>query len=83
MPPTKEQISLAFSGFVDAILEDGIIDYKEVLELKHFLSIIPKSNTICDLMALIEKVLTDGICDAEESAHLSLALTNAKPNIWN
>lgn len=83
IPPTKEQISLAFSGFVDAILEDGIIDYKEVLELKHFLSIIPKSNTICDLMALIEKVLADGICDAEESAHLSLALTNAKPNIWN
>jgi len=83
IPPTKEQISLAFSGFVDAILEDGIIDYKEVSELKHFLSIIPKSNTICDLMALIEKVLADGICDAEESAHLSLALTNAKPNIWN
>lgn len=78
----RMRIARAFAGFVDAILCDGVIDYKEVIELKYFLEVIPTSNTIQRLRAQIDSILDDGICSHEESEALSRALKMACNNLW-
>lgn len=65
--PSPEEIANAFRDFSDSILEDGIIDYKEAVELRSFVSVIPKTVGLRELSLTLDDFMEDGVIDSDES----------------
>ena len=63
----KESFSDAFSGFASVIVEDGIIDYKEAVELMHFLEVLPQLDIVVRLHQTVSDFLADGVISNDES----------------
>lgn len=70
----KRSFADSFSGFVSAILEDGVVDYKEAVELKCFLEVSPQLDLIIDLRKRVDEILEDGRVDENESKRLERQL---------
>ena len=74
--PTRAEISEAFDGFSTVILDDGVVDYKEALELRHFLSALPQTKGVNELSLTIDDFLADGDIDGDESLLLVELIAN-------
>lgn len=74
--PNKEEIAEAFDGFSTAILADGVVDYKEAIELRHFLSVLPQTKGVNELSLTIDDFLADGDIDGDESLLLAELIAN-------
>lgn len=74
-----QTVAGAFSDFIDSILEDGIVDYKEANELRSFLEVLPQHQVIGELLSAVDEFLADGVIDEQESQWLleSLRMTQA------
>lgn len=73
----KESFSDAFIGFSSVIVEDGIIDYKEAVELMHFLEVLPQLDIVVRLHQTVSDFLADGVISADESDLLIALLGSA------
>ena len=70
-PQTDEHVAAeAFSNFIDSILEDGIVDYKEAGELRSFLEALPQYPVVGELLTAVDEFLDDGVIDDGESQWL-------------
>ena len=79
-PVEKERtVAESFSDFIDAILDDGVVDYKEAVELRSFLEVLPQHPVIGELLAAVDEFLEDGTIDQAESQWLveSLRMTQS------
>ena len=63
----EEPFAEAFSGFALAIAEDGVVDYKEAVELMCFLEILPKLDVVVRLHQTVVDFLSDGVITEDES----------------
>lgn len=63
----RESFSDAFSGFASVIVEDGIIDYKEAVELMRFLEVLPQLDIVVRLHQTVSDFLADGVISSDES----------------
>ena len=63
----KQPFAEAFSGFASAIVEDGVVDYKEAVELMCFLEILPPLDGVARLRQNVSDFLEDGEISKEES----------------
>lgn len=70
----KESFSDAFNGFASTIVEDGIVDYKEAVELMWFLDVLPSQDVVKRLRQSVSDFLADGEITSEESDILILQL---------
>ena len=75
--PRLSSAAEAFVGFTSSITDDGVVDYKEALELKYFLSVLPATSMVAQLLAVVDHALEDGVVDEAESATLVQYLTRA------
>ena len=73
----KESFADAFGSFVASIVEDGVIDYKEAVELVHFLEVLPPLDVVKRLHQTVTAFLDDGEISDEESDILILQLSMA------
>lgn len=78
--PAKKERTIAdsFSDFIDSILDDGIVDYKEAIELRSFLEVLPQHPVIGELLAAVDEFLLDGDIDSAESQWLVESLRIAQ-----
>lgn len=74
--PSQAEISEAFGNFADSILEDGVVDYKEAVELRSFLSAIPQTVGVHELSLTIDDFLADDELDTDESLALCELIRN-------
>ena len=65
--PHVEPFAEAFNGFATAIVEDGVVDYKEAVELMCFLEILPKVDVVVRLHQTVVDFLSDGVITEDES----------------
>ena len=70
-PQAEERTAAeAFSDFIDSILEDGVVDYKEAVELRGFLEVLPQCQVVGELLTAVDEFLDDGVIDGSESQWL-------------
>lgn len=67
---SSTDVAEAFATFASLILEDGMVDYKEAIELQCFLSVIPQTCGVKKLAAILDTFLEDGTIDVDESSTL-------------
>ena len=79
---TEGEVSQIFNGFVDSIMEDGVIDYKEATELFYFLAIMPQTKMVGILRESLLDVLEDDKVDQYESDRLIAQLLYAKAHLF-
>lgn len=79
---TEGEVSQIFNGFVDSIMEDGVIDYKEATELFYFLAIMPQTKTVGIIRESLFDVLDDEKVDQYESDRLIAQLLYAKAHLF-
>ena len=70
----KESFADAFNGFAFSIVEDGIVDYKEAIELMWFLEVLPSVDVVNRLRQSVADFLADGEITQGESDILTLQL---------
>ena len=70
----KESFADAFSGFASSIVEDGVVDYKEAVELMWFLEVLPPLDVVNRLRQSVSDFIADGVMSEEESDILILQL---------
>ena len=69
----------SFSDFIDAILEDDVVDYKEAMELRAFLESLPHHELIGEILVAVDEFLEDGVIDEAESKWLAESLRIIQP----
>ena len=84
-PQVKDErtVADAFSDFIDSILGDGVIDYKEAVELRSFLEVLPQYPVIGELLTAVDEFLDDGVIDNEESQWLVESLRLVQSAMMN
>ena len=62
----KESFADVFNLFASTIAEDGVVDYKEAVQLACFLEVLPRHDAVARLLQTVSMSLEDGeISDAE------------------
>lgn len=69
-------IAEAFNTFTSLILDDDVVDYKEAVELRCFLSVIPPTYGVERLGAALDAFLEDDVIDSNESSVLVELILN-------
>ena len=69
-PRSSTDVVEAFATFASLILDDGIVDYKEAIELRCFLSVISPTRGVEKLTNILDIFLEDGVIDTDESSTL-------------
>lgn len=73
----KSRFIEAFPRFLDCIMDDGMIDYKEAIELQCFLDALAFEHPVLDkLREVLSEVLEDGDVSNDESNRLMLILAS-------
>ena len=80
---TVGEIESIFTGFVNSIIEDGIIDYKEATELFYFLAIMPQTKIVSIIRENLFDVLEDDQVDQYESDRLIAQLSYATKHLFD
>ena len=79
--PSPSDIVEAFNTFASLILEDNAVDYKEAIELRCFLSVIPPTYGVERLGAVLDAFLEDGVIDLNESSVLVELILNVSAEL--
>ena len=79
--PSPSDIVESFNTFASLILEDNVIDYKEAVELRCFLSVIPQNYGIERLSAVLDAFLEDDVIDSKESSVLVELILNVSAEL--
>ena len=80
---TQGEVEKIFSGFVDCITDDGVIDYKEATELFYFLAVMPQTNMVGIIRENLFDILEDDKVDQYESDRLIAQLKYAKSHLFD
>ena len=73
---SPSDIAEAFNTFTSLILDDDVVDYKEAVELRCFLSVIPPTYGVERLGAALDAFLEDDVIDSNESSVLVELILN-------
>ena len=79
--PSLIEIATAFGTFAALILEDNVVDYKEAIELRCFLSVIPQTCGVEKLTNVLDAFLEDNVIDSEESSILIELILNVSAEL--
>ena len=79
--PSLTEIATAFDTFASLILEDNVVDYKEAIELRCFLSVIPQTCGVEKLANVLDAFLEDSVIDSEESSILTELILNVSAEL--
>ena len=79
--PSPSDIAAAFNTFASLILEDNVVDYKEAVELRCFLSAIPPTYGVERLKTVLDAFLEDGVVDSNESSVLVELILNVSAEL--
>ncbi len=79
--PSLTEIATAFSTFAALILEDNLVDYKEAIELRCFLSMIPQTCGVEKLASVLDAFLEDSVIDSDESSILIELILNVSAEL--
>lgn len=71
----RRPIANAFSDYIDSVLDDGVVDVKEVVELRCFLDVLPPCQPLDDLATQLDAALADGVITQDESNSIADSLS--------